>query len=605
VNLVFANPPGFWALLGIPVLLLIHFLQRETRREPCTTLFLLDALSRESASGHRIERLRQSIPLWLQLAAVLLLTWLLVEPRRLRPGAVQPVAFVLDSSASMRAFTEETRRALLREALALARSAAHTEFLLLESTLGGPALHRGDNAEQLAAALDTWTPAAGRHDFAPALRVARNAVGRQGEVLFLTDHLLEEVPSGARVLAVGSPTSNAGFAGARVERTERGPVWRALVRNYAAEPLDREWFLTVDGQPSPPQSLRLEAGELRTLSGSFPAEADSFVLHLEGDAFPLDDSLPVLVPRRRRLDVGFAVSGRARPAVEDWLAAFAPAEASPPSAEMGPDFLVYGYDPLDPTWPDRPAVIFVDRPSRGNRVEAGEIVPSDHPLMDELRWEALTIRAGVGIPFREGDTALLWRGEEPLIWLRDLPAEPRPQLVFNFDPFSSNATRLPAFVLLLHRYAEQIRQTKIALEHRLVETGQVIALPDHLEPDAISARFRSLQGTESVLPAFSAGDHRLTLPDEPGFVTITWRDQPLLRLASHFADTRESNLLEAASTDATTDRSLAQMERYTVRDPNWTLWTLLLGGVLVVSWAWLGREPAASRGLTGPPRSKV
>ena len=39
--LLFTNPLGFWALLGIPVVVLIHFLQRQSQVLPATTLFLL------------------------------------------------------------------------------------------------------------------------------------------------------------------------------------------------------------------------------------------------------------------------------------------------------------------------------------------------------------------------------------------------------------------------------------------------------------------------------------------------------------------------------------------------------------------------------------
>ncbi|MEZ7956525.1 MAG: hypothetical protein QMC23_07575 [Rubritalea sp.] len=50
-----------------------------------------------------------SIPLWLQLLIVLLITWLLVQPRFVKSNSTQRIAIVLDSSASMSVFTEETK----------------------------------------------------------------------------------------------------------------------------------------------------------------------------------------------------------------------------------------------------------------------------------------------------------------------------------------------------------------------------------------------------------------------------------------------------------------------------------------------------------------
>ncbi|HRJ10726.1 MAG TPA: BatA domain-containing protein, partial [Prosthecobacter sp.] len=102
-SLTFANPLGLWALLGLPVVVAIHFLQRRQRRVTCTTLFLLEQMRRESRTGNRFEKLRVSIPFWLQLLMVLLLAWLLAQPRWLGRDAVQRVAVVLDASASMAA----------------------------------------------------------------------------------------------------------------------------------------------------------------------------------------------------------------------------------------------------------------------------------------------------------------------------------------------------------------------------------------------------------------------------------------------------------------------------------------------------------------------
>src|SRR5688572_5754994 len=69
--MLLAHPAALWCLLGLPVVLAIHFLQRRSRKEVVTTLFLLQQMRRESETGNRFERLRPSIPLWLQLLMVL------------------------------------------------------------------------------------------------------------------------------------------------------------------------------------------------------------------------------------------------------------------------------------------------------------------------------------------------------------------------------------------------------------------------------------------------------------------------------------------------------------------------------------------------------
>ncbi|MEI7928904.1 MAG: BatA domain-containing protein [Verrucomicrobiales bacterium] len=101
-----ANPYGLWALIGLPVVIAIHFLQRKSIVLHVSTLFLLEKTQRESASGRRFDRLMNSVPLWMQLLAILLLTWLLCEPRYQKPRSTQRIAVVLDSSASMAVFKD-------------------------------------------------------------------------------------------------------------------------------------------------------------------------------------------------------------------------------------------------------------------------------------------------------------------------------------------------------------------------------------------------------------------------------------------------------------------------------------------------------------------
>ena len=80
----FSNIAGFWALLGVPVILSIHFLQQRSRTEIVSTLFLLETLAPESRGGRVWSRLRSSRSLLLQLLAVLLAAWVLAGPRWLR-----------------------------------------------------------------------------------------------------------------------------------------------------------------------------------------------------------------------------------------------------------------------------------------------------------------------------------------------------------------------------------------------------------------------------------------------------------------------------------------------------------------------------------------
>ena len=219
----FTNPLGFWALLGIPAILLIHFLQQRSTVVTISTLFLLDHLQHESVRGNKFDRLRSSIPLWLQLLAILLLTWILVQPRWMKENAIQRIAIVLDSSASMEAFRDNISLELGKVLRRLASKVHHTEYVVVDSQLSREPIFNGTDPARLIQTLENWKPLATSHDFTPALRVARSLVGAEGLIIMISDHIVEDLAYNARLLAIGQPTANVGFAGLRIATRIRPP----------------------------------------------------------------------------------------------------------------------------------------------------------------------------------------------------------------------------------------------------------------------------------------------------------------------------------------------------------------------------------------------
>src|SRR6185295_8351048 len=117
---------------------------------------------------------------------VLLLSWLLSEPRWIEGGTLQRIAVVLDSSLAMEAFRPQTQRGIASDTATLARGASRTDWLLLESDNTRPPLYHGESRSDLLAALANWHANLGPHDAAPVLRSARVSVGDKGLVFFAT-----------------------------------------------------------------------------------------------------------------------------------------------------------------------------------------------------------------------------------------------------------------------------------------------------------------------------------------------------------------------------------------------------------------------------------
>ena len=582
----FGNLAGAWALLGLLAVLVIHLLQRRSRSVAVSTLFLLDPLRPRIHEGRRLERLRSSPSLWLQLAAVALLAWLLLAPRFLRAESVQRIVLVLDASVSMSAFREPLRSGLFRRTATLAAGAARTEWVLLDSALGHRTVFTGADRASLLRALDAWEPRLGTHDVSPSLEVARTLAGAQGLVVFATDHVVE-VPEGVELLAVGSPTENVGFVGVEVETTDRGPSFRALVKNHGAREATRTYRAEADGWQGPASSLRLAPGAVGVVSGPFPPGREAFALVLDADRFALDDRLPLVRPRSKPLRVHVSPAALAIAFTERFLATLEEVVRVDAAARPDLAILTRGQTPFFVTPPAR-IILEGAPPGRGAYLQ-GPIVTGSHPLTADLNWQGLLVRADPreAVKPAPGETVLVWQGERPLLRWRGPP--PAAELVVAFSLPDSNADRLPALPLLLHRFAESVRAATVGHERANVETGQRLSVTT--DPRGPALR-REVEGRRE--PPAPVPEDLTRAPTRPGFFRVLQGDEPRLTGAAHFADAREADLLGAASREQTRRHDRLTVARNSREDPLTPLWVVLLAGLLLADWRLQARARAAA-----------
>lgn len=579
MDLTFANPLGLLALLGIPAVLAIHFFQSKTKRLEISTLFLLEDLTRESVRGSIFERLRNSPLLWLQLLAVLLLTWLLVQPMWMRAESVQQTIVVLDSSVSMRPFLEKMRAELRREINTLAGAASRSDWTVIESDTTRETIYSGGDASALLDAVAQWTPRAGHHDHGPALALARDLQRKHGVILLVSDRRPEALPAGVELLAIGKPLENCGFAGARVETASNRVVWSALLMNHGQQTQTRRYHLEAGAMKTADETITLEPGGIRAIRGEVPRGEDRFALVLDPDEFSLDDRMPLLVPEPKQLTAIWSAPAELQPLVEKIAATF---DSVTRDTSGTPDFAVSVLPATAAGIPrDRSGIFLLYSPTPGTELRPGLIAPDRHPWMNSLSWQGLLTRTGPSLATTNTDRTLLWQGNHSLIFLRE-QGRTR-QLVFNFDIAHANADRIPAFILLIRRYVETLRTEKIAPETRNVELHQPLEIAAKLTDEPAELTFTNTAPVR--VPVLPPGLASLRAPDEPGWFTVTQGPRKLLEAAAHFADTREADLKKAASENTITTRARDLTLRNSQRDFLAPLWLLLLTGTLLATWA--------------------
>lgn len=581
MTIVFANPLGFWALLSVPAVVAIYLFQRKARRVVIATSFLLDRLPQESLRGRRFAPWRHSWAFWWQLLGAILLSLLLAQPRWVADDLRQRVAIVVDESASMQAFREPALEAIRQATAGIDRVTGQVEWLLRGSRAETDRFFAGPERSDLLTSLEQWQPRSGAHDIQTALSAARLAVGTEGRVIYVSDHVPDQLPPDVELLAVGQPRDNVGIAGLRVRQGTSGPSWEAIVRNYGNTPAERTWRVVTTDQASPEATLTLPPGGASTLRGRFPEGTSQLSLELAPeDPLPLDDRAPLVIPQPRPLtfrlygDAAFTVFSRR-------LLDLLPAT----SWDQG--------EGADLALAQSPAGRLRDLPSAFNEIHFGKArsdedaslyhpaaVTERHALVDGLSFDGLVLPSNgrALFPVPTSATVLVWDGDEALVFL-ELTTQRR-RLVFNFDVDASNLERLPAFVVLVQRFLEQVRRDKLAPWQDNFEPGQILPLP--ATADELSLRMGEAAAETISLPARA--------PSSPSFFELTHAGAPLLNGATQFLDTREADLRQAGAADDVSGINQAAIITHATDDPLLPLAVLALTGILLTGYHFAERN---------------
>jgi len=567
-----ANPWGLLALAAIPAIVAIHFLQRRTTPVVVSTLFLIQPMLRPTTGGRVWSYLRSSWSLWLQILAALLLAFVLAQPRILARESTQQVVLVLDSSYSMRAFREGAIEAGRDVVEALAENAANTEWRVLSSDPLAPPIYAGTDREALVAALDRWEPVHGTLDPAEVLGFAsRSAAGVA--VVYISDHATD-LPGGVTPVMVGEPLANVGFAGVTTDPVQ--DRWEVLIQNYHPLPQTRQFSTTnAEGVRSESRPVVLEANETLRLEGAF--EGESITLHLEPDAFALDDQVPLMRPRLKPMRVDVRTEA---PGFRELLGTL-PGIVSAGDREA-PVLIAGLSDPASPLPPGK-GILHLDHGEGEAPLRTAPAYSTGHPLVEGLGWNGLLIADHPGLEPTDADTVLVWSGEKPLILLRQ--SDEQEWLIFNFDPARSNLDRLPEFVLLMSRFLERLRLEAPGTEMANFELRESLA--DHL-PRRVPAEV-IVDGDTSPL---------LLAPDLPGRFAVRQAgassdESPLLQASAHFAESREADF-QRATRGSELDSLVAEMrDRHRNVDFFSPLWLLLAIAAMLAAWAFSQRPTSA------------
>jgi hypothetical protein len=452
--LAFAAPWFLLGLLGVPLVILLHFIRRARRVRRVSALWLWGAQEAPS----RRARFNPNLLLLLQILTVLFASLGAAQPALGLTG--REVAVIVDGSAAMGATDQTggiTRLAVAqREAADLMRGSSRVT--LVRAGLSATLLASGSRDTALSA-LEGVAAADSRADLAGALALARS-VAPNAEVHLYTS---SGAPAGFvgtlhRVLGGGENIGITAFA-------LRGKqVFAALESNRVA-PTTVNLTLERDGRRVLSASVRVPGGsravwtpQLTVTPGVYHLRADSpDALALDNDAYASVSNVRALVTPSQDdvLRAVVSVPG-VRAAVQN----------VPPSTASGYDLVVL-VGAVPKSLPSGQYLIFAPLPTQREAAQLGaptRVTRSD-PTDGLLRFADLEgVRARLSnvpppvIPDGEwrtvaaaGERAFVSRGEGPGVRAVYIAAH----------PLESDLRRLPAFPVLVFNLIQEFAQARV------------------------------------------------------------------------------------------------------------------------------------------------
>ncbi len=548
--MILGNPWGLLALLAIPAILAIHLFRRRFRSHPVSAIWLWGGADPHPAAGRQRQSIRNRASLWLELLAVLALTWYLSDPHLTDREHRRHLVVVCDTRWRLQTAPGEAPSALVRLREALDAQLARLErddrvSLILTGTpptvLAGPAAPPSDAR----AALDDWQARAPRHDPAPAFTLAARLLagsGGAGRVLWASDAPPTQTDLDVALLLRGQAVPTDGFAAARWLPAAGERPERLALRVFAA-----------GGQP------RQRELELRDANGAVlsrarialdPAAPDLVVLpippgdHLQleavllgDDPLALDDRVVLLPPVRADIRVHVALPESASDPLRRAVAAASGAElvGDPATADLA---VVAGA--AEPAASD--AVVWRFAPGDGAPVVGPFLRRGGHPLLRDLDFTGCIWQGGVPAHAVAASDSLLLAGEQVLLSQR-----PR-GFALHCDLEHSGLVRHPVWPALVDNALRLARSRLPGPERRNLLVGQGFSLT--LPRGARRLHLFAPDGSSSVLPADR--ERRVTVPglEQAG----TWElrhdpDQPWTTVRALSLDSRLADCSDCRRAD--------------------------------------------------------
>jgi uncharacterized membrane protein/Mg-chelatase subunit ChlD len=358
----FLAPAGFAALLLAVPIVILHMLTPRRPATPVSSLLHWDGLKHAITSAQPWQRLRLSLLLLLQLAAVVLFALALARPASIQEAVLSDhTVFIIDASASMSAIDGSPDR--LADAVARANQLREDlpeggiASVVVASANPAVLLQHSPDADQFQRVTAAIRTSGAGADYEAAFTLAESLVlpDRPTGFVLVSDGQLDEIeqrlaPLGTRYEAVGSTDTNRAITDLSVAAVPGGLQARVTLANTGGPTSTQPLRLDVDGVTVLTEIVEIPAGQVVERVFELP-EGTLVAAYLDGqDLLASDNQRYAIAPVLGELKA--RVHGDATFFMDQLLAAI-PGVVTDVAVDEEVDFEVYVGVPVpaEPTTP--------------------------------------------------------------------------------------------------------------------------------------------------------------------------------------------------------------------------------------------------------------
>jgi hypothetical protein len=513
MNAILNFPAALFALLALIPLIAIYLLRNRFTTRQVSSLMLWHDHKKPKQGGLHLNRLQTPLLFILELLTIIFLVLAAATPMIRKSQAPASFVFVLDSSYSMLASSDNSpQKQGTTKVLDLLKKTKNfsARFVLAASS---PQLlsQKATNLAQAAEILKAWNCTSIHADIPQALNLANEISNKAARILVITDHKPTDLPEKGHTQwwALGRALPNIAFINASRSNADTKDRCFLEIANYSTTKQTTRLIVTSARSTDPiiDKQLELDPENIRRISFDLNTVPSPITATLTGDTLDIDNTITLMPQKIKTIRVKTNIKNEF---LNTHLQKAISAQNSVNITSISPHLLITDQPYAPPADPasQPPASLWTLRtivPKDSKAYIGPFVIDYAHPLTNGLDLDGVIWSAA-----DQKNTArpVITAGNIPLIWDRTSPASAH-DITLNLNPETSTLTQSPNWPVFFFNLFHWRTSELPGLQNANIKLGSKISLTldltqpnaELISPDASASTFQALDNKISAIPS--------------------------------------------------------------------------------------------------------